>query len=170
MTPAQNFLTRILIILAMVGSVLMLVRLTGGEVTSSAQKTAYDTDATHAAAAPKTQAARITAMAGAWSGVIAFGDTYAALTPLAITQDANQNARFNPADDYWGLPRSEGVETVAALCGACHSLAIVMQQRQTQDGWNYLFDWMIEKQGMPEPVPEMRTEIIAYLSREFASQ
>ncbi|MEO1241187.1 MAG: hypothetical protein AAFX54_04710 [Pseudomonadota bacterium] len=170
MTPAKNFLTRILIIIAMIGSVLMLMRLTVGEVTSQTQKPARATDVTYAAETPKTRAQRIAAMAHTWTGSIAFSDAYAALTPLATTQDAEESARFNPDDDYWGLPRSEGVETVAALCGACHSLAIVMQQRQTQDGWNYLFDWMIEKQGMAAPDPEMRAEIIAYLSREFASE
>lgn len=170
MTPAQDFLTRVLIITAMIGSVLMLMRLTGGEVTSSTEKTAHATDVIHAAETPKTRAERIAAMADAWSGAIAFGNAYAALTPLATTQNAEESARFNPDDDYWGLPHSEGFETVAALCGACHSLAIVMQQRQTEAGWNYLFDWMIEKQGMAEPDPEMRAEIIAYLSREFANE
>lgn len=170
MTPAQDFLIRALVISAMIGGVLVLMRLTGGEVASQIQKTAHATDATHVARAPKTRAERIAAMADNWSGSIVFGDAYAALTPLTTTQDGEESARFNPDDDYWGLPRSEGVETVAGLCGACHSLAIVMQQRQTEDGWNYLFDWMIEKQGMAEPAREMRVEIIAYLSREFASE
>lgn len=170
MKTAQDFLTRALIITAMIGSVLILVRLTDVEATSPTQKTAHAADVTHAAETPKTRAERIAVMAATWSGAIAFGDAYAALAPLATTQDAEERARFNPDDDYWGLPRSEGVETVAGLCGACHSLAIVMQQRQTEDGWNYLFDWMIEKQGMAKPDPEMRAEIIAYLSREFAGE
>ena len=65
------------------------------------------------------------------------------------------------------LRRSEGVETVAAYCSACHTLQIVMQQRQTRDGWDYLLTWMAEKQGMAEPPPDMRAEILDYLSREF---
>ncbi len=170
MTPAQDFLTRALIITAMIGGVLILMRLTGGEIPLPAQKDTNAMDVTHTTETPKTRADRIATMADAWSAPIVFGDAYAALAPLAATQNAADGARFNPADDYWGLPRSEGVETVAALCGACHSLAIVMQQRQTDDGWNYLFDWMIEKQGMAPPDPEMRAEIIAYLSREFASE
>lgn len=165
-SPAQNFLTRILIIAAMVGGVLLLMHLTG-ETTPPAQRDAHARDVTRAAETPTTQAERIAVMTDTWTGAIAFGKAYAALTPLATTQNANEGARFNPADDYWGLPRTEGVETVAGLCGACHSLAIVMQQQQTEDGWNYLFDWMIEKQGMPQPPADTRSEIISYLSREF---
>ena len=106
-------------------------------------------------------------MAADWDGIINFYLPYAALVPQTETDSTNRGFRFNPVDDYWGLPRSEGVETVAGLCGACHSLAIVMQQRQTEEGWKYLFDWMIEKQGMAPIDGPTRDEVITYLSREF---
>ncbi|MHA7872958.1 MAG: hypothetical protein ACX939_11465 [Hyphococcus sp.] len=110
---------------------------------------------------------KATAMADAWSGDMQWGAPYAALTPLRTDISATAAASFDPADDYAGLPRSPGVDTVAGLCGACHSLSIVMQQRQDAAGWTYLLNWMVEKQGMPEPAPETRREIIDYLTREF---
>ncbi len=112
----------------------------------------------------------INAMANNWTEKINFGMPYSALTPLSKSNTTISDTPFDPADDYWGLPRSNGFETVAGYCGACHSLAIVMQQNQNEDGWNYLLNWMADKQGMAPPPTEMRTEIISYLTREFGAQ
>ena len=124
----------------------------------------------HNAPIASTKAERIEKMTVGWSGEIAYGATYAALTPLSDNGDANTDIPFDPADDYWGLPRSHGVDLVAGYCGACHSLAIVMQQRQTTDGWTYLLDWMEEKQGMAPIAAGDRAAILAYLAREFGGQ
>lgn len=120
-----------------------------------------------ATASPSSSDGLVERMAANWNGEIAFSPAYAALTPLADDVE-NASARvFNPLDDYSGLPRSEGVETVAAYCSGCHSLSLVMQQRQSREGWDHLLDWMAAEQGMAEPPPEMRAEILDYLSREF---
>ncbi len=113
---------------------------------------------------------RITAMADEWSGEIDFAAPYSALSPWTNDATIVGASAFDPADELWGLPRTNGVEVVAGYCGSCHSLALVMQQRQSADGWNRLLDWMIEKQGMAAPNPGPRGEIIAYLSREFGSE
>ncbi|GJL96088.1 MAG: hypothetical protein DHS20C05_24930 [Hyphococcus sp.] len=98
---------------------------------------------------------------------INYAPAYSALDPL-LSIDTNTNpSQFDPQDDYWGLPRSKGSEETAAYCTACHSLRIVMQQRQSRDGWDYLLTWMTEKQGMAEPFPEDREILLDYLTREF---
>lgn len=163
MTQARDTLIPIFMIAAMTLAVLGLMKLTAPE------DKAYASHGNVTETIIETRADRIKTMAANWSGDIAWDAFYSALTPFSETTDASTSVEFDPRDDYWGLPRSEGVETVAALCGACHSLAIVMQQRQTREGWDYLLDWMTEKQGMATLSPEMRAEIIAYLSREFGA-
>ncbi len=76
-------------------------------------------------------------------------------------------ALFDPADDYWGLPREDGVDLVAGYCSACHSLRIVMQQHANETRWRELMDWMIEKQGMAPPPDEDLEQIVRYLSDHF---
>jgi len=108
-------------------------------------------------------------MAEAWTGEINYGPPFSALSPTSSDAAMIRASAFDPSDDYWGLPRTSGVDAVAAYCGSCHSLALVMQQRQAADGWNRLLDWMIEKQGMANPDPDARAEIVGYLAREFGA-
>lgn len=105
-------------------------------------------------------------MAAAWNGEIAFGAAYAALDP-SREEGARAAPVFDPADDFGGLPRTPGFEDVAAHCSACHSLALVMQQRQNAAGWSAVIDRMITRQGMPEPDPATRAALTAYLAREY---
>lgn len=74
---------------------------------------------------------------------------------------------FDPNDDYSGLPKSEGYDLVAAYCGACHSLDIVMQQHASAARWSELIDWMVEKQGMAQLGAEDERIIEDYLSTNF---
>lgn len=106
-------------------------------------------------------------MADAWKGELNFAPSYAALNPYANAGSQAGATLFDPSDDYWGLPRKHGYDTVAAYCGACHSLQIVMAQRQPREGWDYLLNWMVEKQGMAPPAAETRAEMLNYLSSEF---
>lgn len=97
-----------------------------------------------------------------------FSWRFNALDPGLITASAGPSL-FNPADDYWGLPRADGVDLVAGYCAACHSLRIVMQQNASETRWRELMAWMIEKQGMAAPPDEDLEQIIAYLSDHFGS-
>jgi hypothetical protein len=115
----------------------------------------------------KPDASAVAAMAEAWSGEINFAPAYSPLNSYAETLQENAASTFDPSDDYWGLPREPGFEAVAAYCSACHTLQIVMAQRQSREGWDYLLHWMVEKQGMAPPAPETRAEILEYLSAEF---
>jgi hypothetical protein len=120
-----------------------------------------------AAGAKTVAGAAVFAMAANYQGEIDFGAPYSALSPLSDIDAIAAPSGFDPGDDYWGLPRSKGVEIVAGYCSACHSLALVMQQRQSREGWDELLNWMVEKQGMADPDPTTRAAILGYLSREF---
>lgn len=81
------------------------------------------------------------------------------------------NSMFNPADDYWGLPRDDkgAYELVDAYCTACHSASIVMQQRATPERWKELFVWMEEKQGMAKIPNEDEALILEYIGTHFST-
>lgn len=160
MSPARTIFARAATLAAMALSAAGLMRLFDSPAPAPSAAAA-----SHAAA----DADPIALMAAAWSGEIDFAPSYAALNPYADASARIAAAAFDPGDDYWGLPRSEGYETVAAYCGACHSLQIVMAQRQTREGWDYLLAWMAQTQGMAPPEPQTRDEILDYLAREFGA-
>jgi len=72
--------------------------------------------------------------------------------------------------DFDDLPDTAGAEETYYTCSACHSLAIVKQQRTTDARWNYLWDWMIAEQGMPEPDSETKEIVLNYLTTHFSSE
>ncbi|MEZ5894540.1 MAG: hypothetical protein R3C58_15510 [Parvularculaceae bacterium] len=151
---AGNLSARIGVIAGMTLIVIGLMRLT--------------TPAHVSAGADKTQMIDpVLAMADHWNGEINYAPAYSALDPSVTAAAHGAASKFDPSDDYWGLPRSDGHEIVAGYCSACHTLQIVMQQHQSEDGWNSLLDWMIEKQGMAAPDDATRAEIVSYLAREF---
>ncbi|HEY9551973.1 hypothetical protein [Allosphingosinicella sp.] len=85
--------------------------------------------------------------------------------PNAPAQEGSDVA-LNP--EYGNLPDTPGVEDTFYLCSACHSLAIIKQQRVPPRRWDYLWNWMIEKQGMPEQDVETKQAILTYLKRHFS--
>lgn len=74
-------------------------------------------------------------------------------------------AAADPFGPNW--PAGPGREEAGAVCNACHSLAIVKQQRLPRARWDKLLDWMVEEQGMPEQPPERRALILEYLATHF---
>lgn len=77
-------------------------------------------------------------------------------------------ARGQADDEFGGLPAGPGQEETFYLCSACHSIRLVTQQRLTRPVWADTLDWMVEKQGMPEPAPEQRELILDYLGTYLA--
>lgn len=91
--------------------------------------------------------------------------------PLAPLHTPTPSApAVETSDEYGGLPVSEGVDITYYMCGACHSIRLVTQQRITRARWGYLLDWMVEKQGMAPLPPEDRAVVLDYLSRHFSSE
>ena len=72
--------------------------------------------------------------------------------------------------DLGNLPISPGIEDTYFSCTGCHSAQTFAQMRLTDERWEYLWDWMIEEQGMPDYGDEARTVIIAYLQEHFSSE
>ena len=158
MKAATTIFARVATLAVMAGAVVLLTQL-------------FDNNAQNRKNLPEklenTDAYKVAAIAGGWRGHIDFAPAYSALNPYAEATQENAASAFDPSDEYWGLPREPGFETVAAYCSACHTLQIVMAQRQSREGWDYLLHWMVEKQGMAPPAPETRAEILEYLSAEF---
>ena len=67
--------------------------------------------------------------------------------------------------DDW--PAGPGREVTGALCGSCHSLAIVKQQGLSRSDWDEVLDWMVEEHGMVQLETTIRTNILDYLSGHF---
>lgn len=69
-----------------------------------------------------------------------------------------------------GLPDAPGAEETYYLCSACHSIALVTQQRVTDERWSYLWDWMVREHDMPDQDKETRAAILGYLQAHFSSE
>lgn len=74
-----------------------------------------------------------------------------------------------PPDFGPDWPAGPGQAEAGVLCNACHSLAIVKQQRLSRDVWDKLLDWMVEEQGMAEQTPDRRQLILDYLATHFGT-
>ena len=85
-----------------------------------------------------------------------------AVVALVETTTDEEEDEFGPD---W--PQGPGREDVGYFCAACHSLAIVKQQGLSRAGWDELFDWMIEDQGMPELESAERELYLDYLAANF---
>lgn len=94
--------------------------------------------------------------------------TFQPLTP-ETPQSQGSRARFDPDDDFFGLPREGAYELVDAYCSGCHSLQIVMQQRASKDRWATLLEWMETKQNMPS-LEEDEAAVLAYLAEHFGAR
>ncbi len=91
------------------------------------------------------------------------------LAPAASAPDSSTpTAAPNP--DFGNLPDGEGAEDTYYQCVACHSTAIILQQRLTDARWDYLWTWMVEDQGMFEPDEEEKEVILKYLKTHFSSE
>ncbi len=116
------------------------------------------------------QFARIKKIADTWQSQPLYSVPYDTIDPNISVSIEAASSRFNPDDEYWGLPRDNGTEElVAAYCSACHSLRIVMQQHASQSRWDELLNWMVEKQNMPPLETEDRDHILNYLAKHFSN-
>jgi len=92
-------------------------------------------------------------------------------TPLAAvpaaTSDAGAGSDADGAYAFGVLFDAPGVEATYYACTACHSERIVAQQGFTRTGWDKLFVWMVEEQGMAEIYEPDRSEILDYLAAHY---
>lgn len=76
-------------------------------------------------------------------------------------------ADSDPDYEFGVLVNAPGVETTFYACTACHSEMIVAQQGLTRAGWEEMFEWMVDEQGMDEIEEPELTEILDYLSAHY---
>lgn len=107
---------------------------------------------------------------GAWvPGIlVAQNGGYDPMRRATPSPDAAKRLEGNP--EFEDLPDAPGAEETYYLCSACHSIALVKQQRLSDARWDYLWTWMIEEQGMPEQDDETRDTILSYLKQHFSSE
>ncbi|MEI6414228.1 MAG: cytochrome c family protein [Pseudomonadota bacterium] len=72
--------------------------------------------------------------------------------------------------DWQGLPEGEGRRDLFYSCQACHSLKLVQQQRLSRRVWAELLAWMVTEKRMPEPSPDVKERLLAYLSTHYGAQ
>ena len=70
-------------------------------------------------------------------------------SPAAGAASVVQAGAPNP--ELGDLPDGPGAEETYYQCVACHSTALIRQQRITDARWDHLWQWMVEAQGMAEP-------------------
>lgn len=73
------------------------------------------------------------------------------------------------AGEFEGLPKGPGQEETYYACVACHSTAIIKQQRLSRRVWDEVLVWMVEEKGMPELDPDQRKLILDYLAEHFGA-
>lgn len=112
---------------------------------------------------------RIGKMASEYQGKIRYGASFIALDPSSKASFLGQNAPFNPADPYSGLPHATGYEDVFSNCSSCHSLQLVMTQNKNAQGWNTIIDTMVKERGMFPPEADTRAKIVAFLSTYYGA-
>ncbi len=92
---------------------------------------------------------------------------FAALGVMVCIGYQGAKAEPMPWDD---LPPGEGRELTYASCSGCHSMMLVQQQGLSREAWKDTLDWMVAEQGMPEPPPALREQILDYLAQVFSPE
>lgn len=96
---------------------------------------------------------------------------YDPMRPSAPTPETADTDSRPPGDPELGnLPAAPGAEDTFYLCSACHSIRLVTQQRLTDARWDYLWDWMIREQKMPEQDAETKSTILNYLKTYYSAE
>lgn len=70
-------------------------------------------------------------------------------------------------DEYQGLPPGEGRDETLGMCGACHSMKLVVQQGLSRSRWIEVLQYMVDEQEMPELEPEDHKLIVDYLTKFY---
>ena len=65
-----------------------------------------------------------------------------------------------------GLIAADGYEIVAPVCGRCHSLKLVTQNRANREGWEDIIRWMQTTQKL-EDLGDREDAILNYLAQNY---
>ncbi|MEK6481266.1 hypothetical protein WJR50_27235 [Catalinimonas sp. 4WD22] len=72
-------------------------------------------------------------------------------------------------DVQTGLLAGEGLQLVKGNCTACHSSALILQNRFTREGWHEKIVWMQETQGLWD-LGKNEDIILDYLATHYAPE
>jgi hypothetical protein len=73
-------------------------------------------------------------------------------------------------DATTGLRIAPGWQQVRAHCGACHSHALVTQQRADRQTWLDMIRWMQASQNLWQFPPDIEAQILDYLAENYPPQ
>ncbi len=89
---------------------------------------------------------------------------------LALVMSSNLYAEEvdqNKIDEFTGLIKSEGWETVRNNCIACHSTKLITQNHGTRNRWIAMIEWMQATQGLQQFDAETQETMVSYLSANY---
>lgn len=89
-----------------------------------------------------------------------------AMSQLSFAAAATQR----PVDATTGLVIQPGWEQVRAHCGACHSYALVTNQRAGRQTWLDIIRWMQATQNLWQLPPVVESQILDYLASSYPPQ
>lgn len=91
--------------------------------------------------------------------------------PAAATAEQTAPSTATPAiDPETGLALLPGWELVRSQCTACHSAALVTQNRGDRAHWREIIGWMQETQGLWSFEPAVEAAILTYLATAYAAK
>ncbi len=88
-----------------------------------------------------------------------------ATEPLPLEEAKVQDGK----DVATGLAAGEGLNIVKSHCLACHSGALILQNRFTREGWHKKIVWMQETQGLWD-LGDSEPVILDYLAANYAPE
>ncbi|MEQ9065029.1 MAG: hypothetical protein RIE58_12725 [Vicingaceae bacterium] len=88
-------------------------------------------------------------------------------TEIVRVETAEDTSLYGSVDDASGLIIDRHFDVVKTQCGACHSTALVAQNRFTRDGWLELIRWMQAEQKLWD-LGEQEAGILDYLAKNYA--
>lgn len=89
------------------------------------------------------------------------------LTSVSSLSEAKENPDPPEVDPVSGMKIDEHWETVRAMCSSCHSPRLFTSYGGSRATWKALIRWMQKKQGLWELPPEIETQILAYLAKNY---
>jgi len=79
----------------------------------------------------------------------------------------SSNLYAEDVDEFTGLIKSEGWETVRNNCIACHSTKLITQNRGTRNRWIAMIEWMQATQGLQNFDADTQETIVSYLTENY---
>ena len=89
------------------------------------------------------------------------------VTVLLLAAPLVSYAQPRETDPATGLVTAPGLELVKANCTACHSAALITQNRASRDGWLTMIRWMQDTQRL-WPLGDSEGPILDYLAANYS--